>query len=315
MCKIKKNFLEKKKIGKKYSLIGKIFHINKGDNFYNIDLLLPEQFTINIKIEDFSEVILKERIYFFEVICSIEKEKKFFISKKNILIEDILSLEKVFKFYSYFFTCSPISFALIGKKIEIFLSFIKNKILFKLTANLYNKNKIKFLISPAAFKMHHAYYGGLSYHTLSMLEIAQFFLKKYSYLNPDLLYAGIILHDMAKVQEFNFEQKIYNKEGILLGHLILGVNNIHEEALNLGYHNKEEILLLKHLLISHHGLLEYGSAKKPQIAEALLLWFLDDIDSKINSLGEMLDVTQKGCFTEPLNVLLKKCFYKPNLFK
>lgn len=193
------------------------------------------------------------------------------------------------------------------------MSLIKNKILFQITSNLYKKNKNKFLITPAAFKMHHVYYGGLGYHTLSMLEMSEVFLKKYSYLNADLIYSGIILHDMAKVSEFNFEEKVYNKEGILLGHLILGVNSIHEEALCLGVQDSEEILLLKHLLISHHGLLEYGSAKKPQISEALLLWFLDDIDSKMNTLGEKLEEIKKGTFTEPLNVLSKKCFYKPDL--
>jgi 3'-5' exoribonuclease len=311
MEKNKKNFLKEKKKGMLYSLVGKIQNINKGENFYNIDLLLPENFSINIKLECSEQIILRERIYFFEVIYIEEKEKNVFLSQKNDLIENIFDLEKIYKFYSYFFQCSPISFNVIGEKIEYFLSLIKNEVLYKITSNLYQKNKKEFLISPAAFKMHHNYYGGLGFHTLNMLEISSFFSQKYSFLNLDLLYAGIILHDMAKIQEFNFEKKLYNKEGILLGHLILGVNNIHEEAYNLGFHNKEEILLLKHLLISHHGFLEYGSAKKPQIGEALLLWFLDDIDSKLNSLGDMLSLTKKGSFTEPLNVLGKKCFYKP----
>ncbi|WBL31571.1 HD domain-containing protein [Candidatus Phytoplasma sacchari] len=309
----KKEFFQDKQIGKKYSLVGKINNINKGENFYNIDLLLPEQFVINIKIDNFSEIFLKERIYFLEIIYFVEKDKKYFIFQKKDFIENIFDLDQIYKFYSYFFTCSSISFNQISQKIEFFLSLIKNNILLSVTSNLYFKNKKNFLISPAAFKMHHVYYGGLGYHTLSMLEMAEFFLKKYCYLNADLLYSGIILHDMAKIQEFNFEEKLYNKEGILLGHLIMGVNNIHEESISMGFEKTEEIFLLKHLLISHHGLLEYGSAKKPQIGEALLLWFLDDIDSKMNTLGEILTITNKGCFTEPLNVLSKKCFYKPNL--
>ncbi|WCA22619.1 HD domain-containing protein [Candidatus Phytoplasma oryzae] len=314
MCQTKKFFFKDKKIGQNYSLLGKIININKGENFYNVDLLLPEKFVVNIKIEDFTQYFCKERIYFFQTIYVLEKDKKFFISQKNNFIEDIFDLEQIYHFYSSFFPCSSISFCKIGQKIEYFLSLIKNPVLFQVTSNLYNKNKKNFLITPAAFKMHHVFYGGLGFHTLNMLEICEFFLKKYSYLNSDLLYAGIILHDMAKVQEFNFEEKLYNKEGILLGHLIMGVNNIHEESLCLGYQNKEEILLLKHLLISHHGLLEYGSSKKPQISEALLLWFLDDIDSKMNTLEENLKITKKGSFTEPLNVLSKRCFYKPDLF-
>ncbi|MDV3174899.1 MAG: HD domain-containing protein ['Bonamia sp.' little leaf phytoplasma] len=151
------------------------------------------------------------------------------------------------------------------------------------------------------------------YSYTNMLQITLNLVERYNFLNLDLLYAGIILHDMFKVKEFNFSQKEYTKEGILLGHLVLAVNYVHEEAVLLNIQNTEEILLLKHLLISHHGLLEYGALKIPQTGEAFLLWHLDNIDAKLTSLGETLAKIPAGSFSEPLAVFDKKSLYKPNL--
>ncbi|MDV3165264.1 MAG: CMP-binding protein, partial [Candidatus Phytoplasma australasiaticum] len=108
-------------------------------------------------------------------------------------------------------------------------------------------------------------------------------------------------------------KKEYTKEGVLLGHLVLSVNYVHEEAFLLNIQDTEEILLLKQLLISHHGLLEYGALKTPQTGEAFLLWHLDNIDAKLTSLGEMFAKTSEGSFSEPLAVFDKKSLYKHNL--
>jgi 3'-5' exoribonuclease len=306
-------FLKNKKIGDTIEFIGKITSINKGEHFFNIDLLLIEDFVINIKIKPSFPTPEKEKIYFFKTKYKEKNEKNILLCEEYDIIENVLNLEQVFDYYKHFFKCSPLSFHTIDKKINIFLSKIQNPILKKITHNLYSKNKIKFLISPAACKMHHDYYGGLSYHTLNMLNISHHYVAIYPFLNQDLLNCGIILHDMAKIIEFDFLSKTYTKKGKLLGHLILGVNYVHEEALLLGFQDKEEILLLKHLLISHHGLLQYGAAKEPQIGEALLLWYLDDIDAKLNTLNENIKETEKGEFTENLSVIKGRSFYKPNL--
>ncbi|TVY12388.1 HD domain-containing protein [Candidatus Phytoplasma pini] len=311
----KNQFLQEKQIGKKYQLIGKITSINKGENFHNIDLLLLEGFSINVKIKpDFFLFQLEiEKIYWFEVLYLNKNTKNIFISEKYDYIENVLNLTEIYNFYNHFFKCSALSFSDLDQLIQKYLYKIKNPILNNITKNLYFKNQKKFLISPAAFKMHHNYYGGLGFHTAIILKNADALSEVYSFLNRDLLYSGIILHDMAKIQEFDFFTKKYTKEGILLGHLILGVNNIHEEAVFLGFQNSEEVLSLKHLLISHHGLLEYGSIKKPQISEALLLWYLDDIDAKLSTLGDILKNTEKGTFSEPISVLNQKNFYNPDL--
>ncbi|MDC9031845.1 HD domain-containing protein [Columbia Basin potato purple top phytoplasma] len=306
-------FLKDKQINEKISFVGKITSINKGENFFNVDLLLKENFNINIKLDSSFEIPKKEKIYLFETEYKTKKEKKFLTCIKFNIIEEILDLKQIYYYYNHFFKCSPISFEMLNEQITIFLSNVKNPVLKKITHSLYSKNKIFFLISPAACKMHHDFYGGLGYHTLNMLKISKHYTEIYPFLNKDLLTCGIILHDMAKILEFNFLSKSYTKEGILLGHLILGVNNIHAEALLLGLQNTEEVLLLKHLLISHHGLLKYGSSKEPKTGEALLLWYLDDIDSKFHTLNEKIEQTKKGEFTENLSVIDGKSFYNPDL--
>ncbi|KND62562.1 HD domain-containing protein [Candidatus Phytoplasma phoenicium] len=317
MYKNQTQILKEKKIGENFCLIGKLINHNKGENFDNIDLLLPANFSVNIKLEVpwNSKYLNKEKIYVVQVVLTEKKTKNILLCQNIKLIEKVANLEDIYKYYQCFFSCAPISFQIIDDLIQSFLAQIKNKIIYQITSNLYLRYQYSFLISPAAFKMHHDYYGGLGYHVSNMLKISVNFLTTYPYLNKDLLYAGIILHDMSKIEEFNFEEKNYTQKGILLGHLVLGANQIHQEALSLGYQDTEEVLLLKHLIISHHGLLEYGSAKKPQIGEALILWYLDDIDAKLTALGDKLLQTSKGNFTIPLNALEKRCFYKPNLSK
>ena len=165
---------------------------------------------------------------------------------------------------------------------------------------------------PAATKFHHAYLGGLAYHTYQMLRLAKGYIEVYPYLNKDLLNASIIIHDIAKIKEITGVDGEYTTEGLLLGHLVLGVLDIHEAALKLNLMNQEEVLLLKHMMIAHHGQLNFGSPKKPQTAEALVLWLIDMSDAKLTVLGEVLDQTQEQTFTTNIPVLDKQRFYKSN---
>ncbi len=199
----------------------------------------------------------------------------------------------------------------IKTQIEKYLNKIDSKILKDITADIYEENKEKFYVHPAATKFHHAYIGGLSYHTLTMLKIAESFLNIYPYLNKDLLFAGTILHDMSKINEISGVDGDYTTEGLLLGHLVMQTVDIDRVARKFGYEDTEEVLLLKHMVISHHGLLNFGSPKKPQIGEALLLWFIDTMDSKFTVLGEVLEQTPEGEFTTSISVLDKMRFYKP----
>ena len=144
-----------------------------------------------------------------------------------------------------------------------------------------------------------------------MLKLIDPFLTIYPYLNPDLLYAGTILHDMSKIEEISGVDGEYTKEGLLIGHLVMQTIDVDRIATQLGYQDEEEVLLLKHMIISHHGQYNFGSPKKPQTGEALLLWFIDTIDSKFTVLGEALESTAEGTFTTMLSVMDKMKFYKP----
>ena len=188
---------------------------------------------------------------------------------------------------------------------------IENKIIKEITIRLVEKYHDSFFIYPAASRMHHAYVGGLAYHSIGMLKLADGFIDNYPYLRRDYLYAGIILHDIGKAIELTGIQGTeYTLDGQLLGHLVLGALEINKMACKLGVEDTNEVRLLEHMLISHHGQPQFGAAKKPATPEALALWYIDTIDSKFRVLGEELEKTEFGSFTDTIGVLDKIKVYK-----
>lgn len=168
-------------------------------------------------------------------------------------------------------------------------------------------------VYPAASKNHHAFVSGLAYHVVSMLQIAKSLCEIYPSINKDLLYAGIILHDIGKIHELTgVVSTSYTIEGTLLGHISLMVAEIKEVAGELQI-DGEEVMLLQHMVLSHHGKPEWGSAKAPLLKEAELLHLIDVIDAKMNMLDRALDKTVPGEFTERLFTFDHRSFYKPNL--
>ena len=159
--------------------------------------------------------------------------------------------------------------------------------------------------------MHHNYIGGLSYHVIGMLHLADGFINTYNYLNSDYVYAGIILHDIAKVLELTEPiNPQYSTEGQLVGHLVMGAMEIKMASKELGYEDSEEALVLIHMLISHHGVPQFGAAKKPMVAEAMLLWYIDSIDSKFRVMEDELNNTNEKEFSQPIGVIEKTKIYK-----
>ena len=190
---------------------------------------------------------------------------------------------------------------------------IKNPNISRITRNLIKKHQDKLLIFPAASKNHHDYASGLLDHVVSMLRLSQAICDLYPTLNRDLMYAGIILHDIGKVIELTGPVgTAYTIEGNLLGHITIMVNEIGQAAKELGIEG-EEVMLLQHLVLSHHGKEEWGSPKKPMIQEAEIIHYIDNIDAKMNMLTRALEKTKPGEFTERLFPLDNRSFYKPNL--
>lgn len=167
------------------------------------------------------------------------------------------------------------------------------------------------LLYPAAVKNHHEYVSGLAHHIVSMLKLAKQFKELYPELNLDLLYAGVILHDLGKLKEFSSAAcPSYTLEGKLIGHIPMMVEEIGKVADSLGI-NGEEVVILKHLILSHHGKAEWGSPKVPLVREAEILHLIDLVDAKMNMLNRALDKVAPGEFTERLFALDNRSFYKP----
>lgn len=151
-----------------------------------------------------------------------------------------------------------------------------------------------FQLAPAARTHHHAYLGGLLEHTLNLLELALLVTPRYPQLSPDLVLAGIFLHDAGKVAELAYEANFeYTDEGQLLGHIVQAVlwiqNKAREIERDTGTPFPTDVLnMLQHVILAHHGKYEFGSPKLPAIPEAVLVHYLDNLDAKIHMmLGEI----------------------------
>jgi len=148
----------------------------------------------------------------------------------------------------------------------------------------------QFKRAPASKKIHHAFIGGLLEHTLSLTELVLKNASHYKGLNRDLLTAGAILHDLGKVEELSYNRSFdYSDQGRLLGHIILGLEKVEEKIRQLPEFPGDLSILLKHLILSHHGQYIYGSPKKPMTLEAVMLHYLDDMDAKINGIQGFLE--------------------------
>lgn len=143
----------------------------------------------------------------------------------------------------------------------------------------------QYRVAPAAKGMHHVYLGGLLEHSLAVAKLVDAMVPLYEGLNRDLLVTGALLHDIGKVREMTYLRAFdYSDEGKLIGHITIGVEMVQERISQLPGFPFELGMLLKHMLLSHHGQYEYGSPKRPKTMEATILNYLDDLDSKINGI-------------------------------
>ena len=155
-----------------------------------------------------------------------------------------------------------------------------------------------FCTAPAAVQMHHNYLGGLLEHTHSMLKGAVALLPLYPKLQPDLVIAGIFLHDIAKTKELSYKMGFsYTDSGQLVGHLVQGVVMIEEKASQLAANgapvDPDILSALEHIILAHHGQFDFGSPKLPAIAEAFMISRLDDLDAKMAQVVTLVE-TEPG---------------------
>ena len=153
-----------------------------------------------------------------------------------------------------------------------------------------NESFIKaFKFHSAAKSVHHGFVGGLLEHTLNVMKLCEYYANQYSFLNRDLLYTAAAFHDVGKMRELSaFPENDYTDDGQLLGHIVMGVELVGASIRRIPGFPKKLSSELKHCILAHHGELEYGSPKKPALAEALALNFADNTDAKMETFKEAL---------------------------
>ena len=186
-----------------------------------------------------------------------------------------------------------------------------------LTQYILRESKADILRFPAALKLHHAVRGGLLFHTLTMLEAARglcsIYKKLYPSLSEELVYAGIILHDVAKTRELVVGSlglaSAYSPEGQLLGHINIGAAMVERASAEL-MTNEKTTMLVQHMLLSHHGVPEYGSPRPPMFPEAELVSEIDLLDSRMYEMFDALSSVAEGGFSERQWALDNRQLYK-----
>lgn len=188
-------------------------------------------------------------------------------------------------------------FAMIKKRVAAF----ENKKLQAIVTKIIDDKHDLLIKYPAALRLHHAMLGGLLYHTMSIVRMAEEICKIYPNINKDLLLSGAILHDVAKTWELEPAKtglvKGYTAEGELIGHLVKGAMYVEETAKELGIKD-EVVTLLEHMILSHHGNPEYGAAVRPMFLEAQILSTLDALDAEIYEINHALSKVEKQKFSD-----------------
>ncbi len=194
---------------------------------------------------------------------------------------------------SIFFPASEIPADIMLDEInDLIVSEFEEGYLKTLVSHIYSDEELqkKMLNAPAAKNMHHAFRGGYLEHVLTLFKLALKVLPVYPYVHKELVLAGLLLHDIGKLWELSYETDFnYTTEGRLLGHIVLEYDFVKSKMLEIPDFPKELELHLLHIILSHHGELEYGSPKRPKTPEALLVSNLDNLDAKMKAMKTAID--------------------------
>lgn len=183
------------------------------------------------------------------------------------------------------------------KELKTYIESIKNPYLKPLLKSFFDDEKFRkqFCFCSAAKAMHHGFVGGLLQHTLAVTKLCEDYAGHYEILNRDLLITAAIFHDIGKTRELSpFPENDYTDDGQLLGHITIGYEMVGEAIRKIDGFPKKLETELKHCILAHHGELEYGSPKKPALAEAVALNYADNVDAKMQNLTESFEQIAPG---------------------
>ncbi len=295
-------FIEK--ITKKTASNGKIY----------LDMVIKDKSAVmNGKMWSADQVDLN--IFRPGVVANISGRADEYNGKMQVIIENMQWVETpTDEVIAALYATAPMDGGEMYDQIHAAATKIENAHLREIVCGILADNKERLLIFPGAKQMHHAYRGGLLYHTHTMLRHARAVIEIYPYLKKDLLYAAVILHDIGKLDEIGLDEYgiplEYSKDGKLLGHIVQGICMVDNKARELQLDKSEAALALKHCLLSHHYFSEYGSPKMPMIAEAEVLYYLDVMDARMFQMEEALSAVEDGEFTQRIYALENRSLYK-----
>lgn len=258
-----------------------------------------DAFAVNMVVKVRGTVILYQNVPQFKVELIREKSED----------EDIETSSLV--------TSAPIEPALMYDTILAdYILGMTNDDIRNITETIFTENREFLMYYPAAKRNHHSIRGGLLYHVLTMLKIGESLAAIYPQVNKDLLFSGIILHDMMKIKEMNSSElgivDEYTVEGTLLGHITQGIKNISKVAERVGA-DPETAVLIEHMLLSHHYEPEFGSPVRPMFKEAELLHHIDMIDARMYDFTEIESRLKPGTFSEYILSLDRRRVYRTKL--
>ena len=216
---------------------------------------------------------------------------------------------------SEFIPCTEKDISLLKDELREIFRTIQDVHLSKLLTNIFQDKTIQnaFFSAPAAVQNHHAYLGGLLEHVVSLSKLAISFAGLYPVVKRDLLLTGVILHDIGKIRELSYERSFqYTDEGYLLGHITSGVLIVQKKAMEIEEFPPELLNGLLHMILSHHGELEWGSPVKPAIPEAIALHYLDNLDAKIQAATKAINEQKdtNGSWTEYIRMFERRLYKK-----
>lgn len=206
---------------------------------------------------------------------------------------------------------APMTTAEMKEQIQTWIDQMKDEDLKTVVQAILSDKEKDFYSYPAATRNHHNFVGGLAYHSICMVRLALAIQQLYPWLDQDLLVAGVLMHDVGKTEELSSPVlPEYTPEGNLLGHISMMNTIIDRKAHELGLQDKECVLLLKHMVLSHHGKMEFGSPVLPMTAEAEVLATIDNLDARLYMIKDSLDNTVDGAFGPRNFALDNRMFYK-----
>ena len=247
-------------------------------------------------------------------IVRIDGEVTKFKDKLQIRIADIFEVDPKDNDLSSLLMLGSIEFNTLIEDFNYYKNSIKNDDCKVILDAVFKKYYSKFIDYPAAVRNHHEFYHGLLHHSVMMCKVAEQLSKLYD-CDYDLLISGCLLHDIGKVIEFSgYVAPSYTNEGNLLGHISIGMSIIKEISDELKI-TSEVPLLLEHMILSHHGKLEYGSPVVPLTREALLLSMIDDLDAKMMVLDKAFSDIEEDSYTERIFALDNASYYKHKKIK